>query len=88
MKSLLLLVIAGALFLPPVADARDWRGGFGAFLQVQGQPMEKKAPPQQRGEPRQRGEQDKHHKGNRLTQEERRNLHRDLDRANREIYRR
>jgi hypothetical protein len=32
-------------------------------------------------------EHDKGHK-NRLTEEERRELHRDLDRANREIYRR
>ncbi len=87
MKTLLLLVVAGALLMPPVADARDWRGGFGASLQAQGQP-ERKAPPRQRGEQRKRDEQDKQHKGGRLTQEERRNLHRDLDRANREIYRR
>ena len=87
MKSLVLLVVAGALLMPPAADARDWRGGFGASLQAQGQPV-KKAPPPQRGEPRKGNGQDKQHKGGRLTQEERRNLHRDLDRANREIYRR
>lgn len=88
MKTLLLLVVAGALLAAPVAYARDWRGGFGAVLQAQGQPL-KQERPRQRGEPRKREEQDKrHHKEGRLTQEERRNLHRDLDRANREIYRR
>lgn len=88
MKFLLLLVVAGALLVPPVADARDRRGGFGAALQAQGQPVKKAPGHYQRGEPSRRGEQDKRHKGGRLTQEERRNLHRDLDRANREIYRR
>jgi len=73
--------------MPPVADARDRGGGFGASLQVQGQPV-KKAPPPQRAEPRKGNGQDKHQKSGRLTQEERRNLHRDLERANREIYRR
>lgn len=86
-RILLLLVVAGALLMPPVADARDWRGGFGAALQAQGQPVKKGQGSGQRGEPRKRDEQDNRHKG-RLTQEERRNLHRDLDRANREIYRR
>jgi hypothetical protein len=47
-----------------------------------------KKPPDQppRGERNQRGGQFKGHKG-RLTEEERRELNRDLDRANREIYR-
>ena len=86
MKKLFLLAVAGALLLPPVADARDWPAGRGAMVQDQGQP--KKGPGQfQRGEPDRRGEQDKRNPG-RLTQEERRELNRDLDRANREIYRR
>ena len=88
MKGLLLIAIAGALLLPPLADARDWRPGFGASLQAQGQPPAKKGPVQfERGDRDKRGEHDKRQQG-RLTQEERRELHRDLDRANREIYRR
>ena len=87
MNKLLMTVIAGALLLPPVADARDWRSGFGAAVQAQGQPM-KKGPRQfERGDRDKRGEHDKRQQG-RLTREERRDLHRDLDRANREIYRR
>lgn len=90
MKRLLLLVVACALLVPPVAHARDWRTGFGAQVQAQGQPM-KKAPG--RFQPGDRGRQGGYDKGNqgnqgRLTQEERQKLHRDLDRANREIYRR
>ena len=88
MKGLLLIAVAGALLLPPLADARDWRSGFGAALQAQGQPPMKKAQEQpERGERDKRAEHDKRHQG-RLTREERRELHRDLDRANREIYRR
>ncbi len=87
MKKLFLLAVAGALLLPPVADARDWRAGRSAMVQAQGQPMEKGPGPYQRGDRDKRGEQDKRHPG-RLTQEERRELNRDLDRANREIYRR
>ena len=86
MKRLVLLVVTCALLVPPVAYARDWRNGSGELVQTQGQP--KKGPGQfQRGEPDRRGEQDKRNQG-RLTQEERRELHKDLDRANREIYRR
>ncbi len=85
MKKLFLLAVAGALLLPPVADARDWPAGRGAMVQAQGQPM--KPGPYQRGDRDKRGEQDKRNPG-RLTQEERRELNRDLDRANREIYRR
>jgi len=85
---LLLIAVACALWLALVADARDGRNGFGALVQGQEQPM-KKGPGQfQRGErDKQPGGQDKRNPG-RLTQEERRDLHRDLDRANREIYRR
>ncbi len=87
MKALLLMAVAGALLLPPLADARDWRSGFGASLQAQGQPTKKDPGKFERGDRDKRGEHDKPHQG-RLTQEERRDLHRDLDRANREIYRR
>jgi hypothetical protein len=57
------------------------------MVQAQGQPMRKGPGPDKRGEQDKRGEHDKRNQG-RLTQEERRDLHRDLDRANREIYRR
>jgi len=86
-KGLLLLVVTCALLAPPAAYARDWRTGFSGLVQTQGKPM-KKAPGRfQRGDPDKRGEHGKRNQG-RLTQEERRELHRDLDRANREIYRR
>lgn len=87
-RSLLLVVVAAALLAPVLADARDSRPGFGARLQAPGNQDAKKAPaPPMRGE---RGKRVEHEKGpkNRLTEQERRELHRDLDRANREIYRR
>ena len=88
MKGLLGLFIAGALLLTPLVDARDWRSGHGIALQAQGQPAKKKGPgSSQRGERDKRVEHDRRHQ-NRLTPEERRELNRDLDRANREIYRR
>lgn len=88
-KRLFLVVVAAALFVPVLAQARDLRPGFGARIQEQGQGARQvKKPPDQppRGERNQRGGQFKGHKG-RLTEEERRELNRDLDRANREIYR-
>lgn len=87
MKKWLWVTVAVALLAPGLAAARDLRPGFGAGVQEQGGRQVKKAPGQPpRGERHQRGEQFKGHKG-RLTEEERRELHRDLDRANREIYR-
>jgi hypothetical protein len=87
-KRLFLMVIGVALLAPVLAVARDMRPGFGAWVQEQGGRQMKKAPGQStRGDRDQRGEHFKGHKG-RLTEEERRELHRDLDRANREIYRR
>ena len=82
-----MMAIAGALLLPPVADARDWRPGFGAALQAQGEQVKKGPDQPPRGDHDKRGKHDKRHHG-RLTEEERRELHRDLNRANREIYRR
>lgn len=87
MKWLPLIVVAGALLLPPHAQARDWGRGFSPVLQAQGERVKKGPGPQQRGERARKGEHDKRHQG-RLTEEQRRGLHRDLDRANREIYRR
>lgn len=87
MKRLLLIVSVGIFLAPMLAEARDWRPGVAPMLQGQGQPV-KKGPNQfRRGEKDRRGEHDKRHQ-QRLTDEERRELHRDLDRANREIYRR
>jgi hypothetical protein len=83
---LLLLVVAGALFAPPAAIARDGRSGFSAVLQAQ--PMKKGPGPYHNGNGDKRVEHDKRQHKGRLTQEERRDLRRDLDRANREIYRR
>jgi hypothetical protein len=87
-KRLFLVAAAVVLFAPALAGARDQRPGFGALLQAQGGQHAKKGPGQPlRGERDKRGEHEKGHKG-RLTEEERRELNRDLDRANREIYRR
>jgi hypothetical protein len=86
-KRLFLVAVVVVLFAPALAGARDQRPGFGALLQAQGGQHAKKVPGQPlRGERDKRGEHEKGHKG-RLTEEERRELHRDLDRANREIYR-
>lgn len=91
MKGLLGAIVAGVLLLPPLAGARDWRSGHGLALQAQGQPVKKKGPGSfqrsERDKQVERGERDKRHQ-NRLTPEQRRELNRDLDRANREIYRR
>ena len=87
MKGLLLMVVAGALLGAPLAEARDGRPGFSAYAQAQGQSGKKGQGQPERGDRDKRGEQDKRQQG-RLTREERRELHRDLDRANREIYRR
>lgn len=87
MRTLFLVVIAGALLAPPVAVAREGRAGFGAMLQTQGQGQHMKKDPGQFRREDKRKDHDKRHYG-RLTEEERRELHRDLNRANREIYRR
>jgi len=91
MKVLRLAVVAALLLAPALGEARGLGAGFGPALQAQG--------PMKQGEPARRGgkemdgrregrppNQDQHRQG-RLTDEERRDLHRDLDRANREIYR-
>ena len=79
--------MACALLPPTLADARDLRAGRSAMVQAQEQPVKKGPGPNQHGERGKRGEHDKGHQS-KLTQEERRELNRDLDRANREIYRR
>jgi len=84
-KKLFLMLVANALLAPLFADARDWRPGVG--VQAQGQPMKKSGEQFRRGAREKRGGHDKQNKS-KLTEEERRDLHKDLDRANREIYRR
>jgi hypothetical protein len=79
------MVIAVAVWLTPYADARDWRAG--TLVQAQYESDKKRSGPIQRGEGQQQPRDDKRGQ-NRLTQEERRELNRDLDRANREIYKR
>ena len=88
MKYLSILIAASLLSLPSAAEARDFRPRAGPRLQAPEQPgrgggSAKRAERRQRerAEPEQR-------KPGRLTQEERRELRRDIDRANREIYRR
>jgi len=86
-KGLLLVVMAGALWVAHAAEARDMRPGFGAPAQVE-EKFRKKRPAQDARDQRERWRpRDGQHR-RRLTDEERRDLHRDLDRANREIYRR
>jgi len=87
MKKLFLAAVVAALIVPALAAARESRPGFGARLQAPGGQQMKKVPSQPaRGDHKKQFEHDKGHKS-RLTEEERRELHRDLDRANREIYR-
>ena len=88
MQRLFVVAAAVVLFAPALAGARDQHPGFGAWLQTQGGQEMKKGPGQPlRGDRNKRFEHDKGQKS-RLTEEERRELNRDLDRANREIYRR
>ena len=86
MRKLLPLIAAGLLLMQPAAEARDFRPGAGPRLQAQEQPGKRGGGSSKADRP-QRADPDKGKPG-RLTQEERRELHRDLDRANREIYRR
>jgi hypothetical protein len=86
MKNLLALLAAGLLLMQPAAEARDFRPGAGPRVQAQEQPRSR-GNGAQRSERKQRADSEQRKPG-RLTQEERRELHRDLDRANREIYRR
>lgn len=81
MKRLMILLVA-VLLLPPAVQAREPHPG------KRGQPpREHVDSPRQRGERTARPERPRR-EGHRLTQEERRQLNRDLDRAYRELYRR
>lgn len=88
MKKLFLAIAAAGLLAPVLADARDVRQGLGVQSQGQGTKQPRKAPGKSiRGEREKGQERSAGHKS-RLTEQERRDLNRDLDRANREIYRR
>ena len=90
-RQLLVAMAAGALLAPMAAGARDWGGGYRPQAQ-QGQHA-KRGPGQPprggggRDFRREEGQQRDERQQGRMTEEERRELHRDLDRANREIYR-
>jgi type II secretory pathway pseudopilin PulG len=87
---LFLVAVVSALLLPSPADARDWRRS-GEFLQTQAQQADKDRDQYRRGNrDARRTERNGRNqgRGGRLTEKERRELHRDLDRARRDIYRR
>jgi hypothetical protein len=86
MKRLLMAAAAVTLLAPALVNAGDWSPGYRVVLQAQ--QFKKKGPARfQRGErDMRRGERDGR-RHDRLTDDERRELHRDLDRADREIYR-
>ena len=89
MKLLFLVAAMGVLLLSSQADARDWRRS-GIFLQAQGQQADRDPGESRRnGRSQQRAQKNGRKRENRerLTDEERRELRRDLDRAQREIYR-
>lgn len=94
MKGLFVTIGTCLLLAAAGADARGWRSDM-ILAQAQGNPHSKRGGAGQdrfqRGDPgrQQQGQggQNQREQG-RLTQEERQGLHRDLDRANREIYRR
>jgi len=92
MKRLFVILAMAALIVPGLADARD--RGFSPFMQGgQGQQWKRDKGDSQRGGRDFRREQEVRPRDDRpppgrMTEEERRQLQRDLDRANREIYRR
>jgi len=89
MKILVGVILALLTMAAQPAAAGPWRNFGGGRFDVQAQyqrPGEFQRPPQRDFRPSERPpERDKRGDG-RLTDEERRNLRRDIDRANREIY--
>jgi len=88
-KVLFLVAAVGMLLLSSQADARDWRRS-GIFLQAQGQRADRDSGDYRRdsrGQQRTQKNGRKRDRRERLTDDERRELRRDLDRARREIYR-
>jgi hypothetical protein len=89
MKFLIGMLLGLTAVLAQPAAARSWHDFGGGHFNVQAQqrqhPGGMQRPPPQR-DFRQPDRQPDRRRDGRLTDEERRNLHRDLDRANREIY--
>lgn len=87
MKALFGALLVGTVLLSQPAVAQISR--FGPWVEVQGHREQPRryVPRDQRGERRARPEPDQRRQ-NRMTDDERRELRRDIDRANRDIYRR
>ena len=87
MKRMLVIIAALALLASPLAQAQRWGSAYGPVFQAQGAAKKGEGGGRDTrggrdGRPPQR---DERHQG-RMTDEERRGLQQDLDRANREIY--
>jgi hypothetical protein len=86
--ALAMVAVMAAASQPAVADPR----GFGPWLQAQAQPQPQppertqRDPREQRRDPRVAPQRDQSQRS-KLTDEERRGLRRDIDQANRDIYR-
>jgi hypothetical protein len=81
MKGLLLAALVGVLLAPAITNSAERQGRPQG--QSQGQPVKKaQNPPQQPGKGHDK------QRSNKLTDDERRQLRQDVDRADREIYRR
>ena len=88
MKKILVGILLAVLSAVSVAPAAPWEGRRGGPEQQRGaQPQDQQG--QWRGGPPPDRRMDRDdRRGGALSEEERRGLHRDLDRANRELYRR
>jgi hypothetical protein len=90
MKIFGVVMLALAAVLSQPVAAAPWRDHGGMRFDVQAQQRQRPGGGYQRQQPqrdyRQPERQPERRPDGRLTDEERRNLHRDLDRANREIY--
>ena len=85
MRAVLVLVAMVAIVLAAPASANGWRHGYMNTQMQRQNPDHYQRQPRREfrnsGQPPDRGPRD-----GRLTDQERRDLHRDLDRANRELY--
>jgi len=81
------MLVACLLALPASGEARDWRPAFRAAAEQNGRRQADDSRQYRQPRDDRNGERDDR-RSRRLTEEERRELHRDLDRANRELYRR
>lgn len=88
MKTLLGTVVVGVVLLSQPAAAAPW--DFRPGMQAQERPVPPRRAPGKREVQRERqlAPERNERPSHQLTEDERRELHRDLDRANRELYRR